>query len=450
MRGYKDYMNTISVDTILHEKIMNRITQKPRPFYKNKTHLRYAAVAACAVALLFGMWMLPGLFRMPGDIEPIPGSDPSWTYAGLPTPPQNGEGNGHEIAAPFQDPEIPLILYALIFNEEQEELSARLLPPDFMHELTDEQFKAIFPTLDPSRFVANATYWITFMEMTEVSAFDPNGQAFIRLVENRVPQCYLIPDEETYISYVHGAKVTATIHRRYDFINNELVPVYAVRANFILENIAYIITYLDANQETAKERLTELVNQIIAGGAADLSAVADPVVPELRNEALTFEQARLDADFGAYMPTNIPPGFSFDSARRTLNQWDNSLRMNWHSYPTFDNIFWTVAEPHEHELERIVSINDRHKFDVSLYTIPWFDSVPDEIREYFNNPVFLAAEMTLEVVRARARWADRDRGDTPGWRIDNFAVLHESGVVVRVSARGVSPEQLWLMFSLTL
>jgi hypothetical protein len=450
MKGYKEYMDNRTVSPILHEKIMRRVTQKPIPgfksrvisgysIFKSRVILGYAAAAAFAVFLLFGLWAVPGLLSN-GTAD-----NGSNGFFG-------GEPNGYIVGTPAHSPEPPApgpshrpeTLYALVFNDVQGEMSISRLPPDFMYGLTDEQFEAVFPTLDPLRFVADATYWVMLMEMTEVTAYDPNGRVLIRLAENHVTDTALVFNEDLHISYVHGVAVTAAVYRQHDFIEGEFTSLYAVRANFMLDHIAYSITDSDVDKDTAKARLTEIVNLIIAGGAADLSVVADPVVPELRNEAYTLEQARLDVDFGAFMPVNIPQGFTFDSARRTLNQWDNAIRANWHSFPTFDGIFWTVAEPRDYDLTRIVSVSDREKYDVSLYPIPWFDSVPEAIFEYFWDPVFLAEEMTLEVVMARAHREEGRRGTEPGWQIDNFSVLY-GDVLVSISARGVSPEEIWDM-----
>jgi len=331
----------------------------------------------------------------------------------------------------MQPPELQFAIYALVFNDIQNEMSASRIMPNFAHNLTDKQFAAIFPTLDPSCFVANANYWLTFVEIIEVDARSADGRISIRLAERQATVAEVFQDEFA-ITYVHGVAVMAAVGNGY------------VKADFTFGNIAYAVTFLDENQETAKQGITELVNQIIVGGAAYWSAVTDPIIPELRNEEMTLEQARIDPDFGAFMPVNIPQDFIFDSGRRTLNQWDNSIRANWHRFPTFDNIFWTVAEPHEFDLERIVSANDRHKFDVSLYSIPWMDSVPSEIIDYLGNPVFLAEEMSLEIVQARAQWDEGRHGESAGWRIVPFGVLH-GDVIIRISASGVSPEQIWAM-----
>ena len=192
---------------------------------KRQMH-RFATIAACVAVLLFAAWAIPSFINSPAIFNGGAGlsgqEGPPGTNG---TYPVNGQQNGEDSTAATngQDaqtgtgPVVPQTLYALTFNTVQAEMSASMLPPDFSHELTSEQFAAIFPTLDPSRFAANATYWVTHMQMAEVSAHDPNGQASIRLGEGNVSQGFLVMDEVVHISYVHGIEVTASIQplRRY-------------------------------------------------------------------------------------------------------------------------------------------------------------------------------------------------------------------------------------------
>jgi hypothetical protein len=69
MKSYTDYMDNISVDAELHEKIMKRTAQTPSPLYR-KPVFRYAGLAACAAVVLLCVWTIPGLFNTP--IENIP------------------------------------------------------------------------------------------------------------------------------------------------------------------------------------------------------------------------------------------------------------------------------------------------------------------------------------------------------------------------------------------
>ena len=437
MKGYNDYMDNISVDRALHEKIMQRVSQNPAPQRQNRVLIRYASLTACAVILLTGVWLLPGLWAN--------------NNIGL-------TSNGTEPNDPAPAP------HELTFNPMPMEIAggSRIMAPNFSHELTDEQFGAVFPTLGPT-FTATASYWLQPTDIiwwtqpidrvidlippdpqitqAEVSAYDCGGRARIQLALGQIFDGYLLMERELRSSYVHGVKVVATIDNRYFDIDDELARMYYVRADFILDGVAYRVSYHDANQEAAKSRVTQLVNQLVSGGPADWSVVADPAVPELRDEVMPLEYARHDPDFGGYLPVNIPAGLSFEHARRSLNQQDNSLFVLWSGRQS--TISWTARTPTEDDLRRIVSVDEREKYDMSLYSIPLFDSVPAHLWEYVHNPIFLAEDMTLDVVRARAFDVSRPGAGAPEWSID-FSVLY-SEVLVSVHSRGATPEQIWDM-----
>ena len=56
MKSYKDYMNNLSVDETLHEKIMNRSTQSSTRQHIMTNHFReYISVAVCAVVILISI-----------------------------------------------------------------------------------------------------------------------------------------------------------------------------------------------------------------------------------------------------------------------------------------------------------------------------------------------------------------------------------------------------------
>ena len=85
-------------------------------------------------------------------------------------------------------------------------------------------------------------------------------------------------------------------------------------------------------------------------------------------------------------------------------------------------------------------MEDKKNYDLSRYPIPRADSVPDELREIVNDPIFEAEELTLEAVYCRA-YKVSDAGDTDGWRM-RFSVRF-GDVIVSVSAKGVEPEWIY-------
>ena len=228
-----------------------------------------------------------------------------------------------------------------------------------------------------------------------------------------------------------GIPVTAYVDERDDG------PVY-FQAEFTLDTIMYRVKLFDSM--TAGElRLTSIVNDIIYYGAADLSMLKDPVIPILRNDVLTLEEAQGDPDFGLFMPKIVPPRFAFELARRSINQDFDGLYILW-TAGLGGNLRWNISKATEYDFGRIVSVDEREKYDMSLYPIPWAESVPSELREYVLYPIFWAEDLTFDIVMARAIY---DQGNTPGWQMC-FDVLY-GDVVISVDIIGMSPEEVWEM-----
>ena len=415
MKKYKRYLDNISVDAELHERIMKRLASKPKPFHQRRIY-RYAGMAACAVIMLVCVLTLPHLFNNSLIDDPVQ----------YPTQYPIDPPSSVDISTTY--PEYTLI-FNVLGNAEMMSASRPVTHNEFSHELTEEQFSAVFPNLAISFDSVHAVY---FQDGTliDVRAFSSESLVQINVAEGRIsPSMLVLFEEEPQASYVRGIAVTAIVSGDY------------FQAEFMLDNIGYHISFR-GSKESGQIRMTELVNALIKNGAADLSVLADPVIPELRNETLRLEEARNDPDFGAFLPANIPSRFNFDSARRVIDQSANGLFAVWSAYPTFDNIFWSISKITAHDRERIVSVDNREKFDLSLYPIPWAFSVPEELREFVMNPVFLAEDLTLDVIRARTL-SDERRGDL---QIVNFSALY-GDVIITISANGLSPEQVWEMLA---
>ena len=169
--------------------------------------------------------------------------------------------------------------------------------------------------------------------------------------------------------------------------------------------------------------------------------------PEPGVVTLTLEQALGDTEFGAYISANAPSPFSFASSTKSTGQDGASLSVLWEEAAEHSDgvINWKVYKSAADEHARIVHADEREKYDRALYSFPWDKSVPEDLQEYFENPVFLAEELTPEMLRARAYLTDNDRIEAPGQRMD-FSVLYDD-VIVFVNAIGASPEQIYEMLT---
>jgi hypothetical protein len=363
---------------------------------------------------------------------------------------------------------------------------------DFYYELTDEQLNAVFPPLNIN-LDAQALYTDDGF-LVEISAYTPyadNDPHRLRIrvgVEKLGSEWSVFWFGENYeptISDVHGISVTAYMIDDWDDWND-------FQAEFMLGNLAYRIRFNDYT-EAGQARMTEIVNRIILGEPADLSSFANPVIPEQFSYELTLDEARLDPIFGGYVPSVLPAGFINPWVYRSKRQYENGLYMRWekpfeHDYLydiytrwsadrtsdrglySFDQIHWGentiqwyITEATEYDLERIVSVNEREKYEWSLYPIVQhpddlrkFHAIPDEDYIIFHEPVFKAEDLSLEIIQAREWtrvWIIQGADGTnnmmntfiPIERSEiAFSVLYNN-IIINIKTEGLSAEQVWAM-----
>ena len=163
----------------------------------------------------------------------------------------------------------------------------------------------------------------------------------------------------------------------------------------------------------------------------------------LIDESLSLDEARADADFGAYLPAEGPEGLDFEDARRfRLDEGENYLLAFW-SDPdaTRRELFWLAKKPDADDAARLVSADAPERWDLRLYPAPWTQSAAPEDWLTLEDPMFPAEMLSPELVAARTR------EDYDGLDYCNLSVLYENNTVVRVRARGVSAD--WLYAALT-
>ena len=157
--------------------------------------------------------------------------------------------------------------------------------------------------------------------------------------------------------------------------------------------------------------------------------------PRDSREELSEKEARNTEVFGAYLPKNLPRGYTFESGRGS----DSGITVTWARGMDYITISVSLAES---ESTVTVDIAKPETYDVHLYEIPYGETVPEEYRQVFNDPLFAAEDLSLEVVRSRMK-SVRDAGDTDTPR-GNFSVLYPDGVVLQFNGRGTA-EEIWKM-----
>lgn len=165
------------------------------------------------------------------------------------------------------------------------------------------------------------------------------------------------------------------------------------------------------------------------------------IPPDDRVE-LSEEEAYAAEALGAYIPSNIPKGYTWESALASVNAKTGdyeSIFLCWTK--GMDSIMITVSKV---DMENLVVTDIAHKeaYDVSLYDIPYAETVPEEYRVCFDNPIFMQKDMSLDLVQSRMKVV-ADAGDT-GTPRGNFSIIYPEGILLDFNGDGTA-EEIWEM-----
>ena len=272
----------------------------------------------------------------------------------------------------------------------------------------------------------------------------------------QVPVCDVGLDEDAPAAVLNGQEYRAY---RYDYFFGEgdpdetpPQPWVELTVQFEKEHLEYtMLSSVPASEEDAAAAdLRDLL----------LAYAGTHTVPDLnsyqcgayvhRDERLSFSDARGDADYGAYLPQAEPEGLDDAELRRyQLGAVGEALTDDWllaQWYQITDterrSLIWRVTPVMEEAKQRLVSPGERERYDFGLYPATnWYYAVAPENRLTMEDPVFRAEDLTMELVGARAH------EDYDGAALLRFSVLYDSGVLVSIDARGISPDWVFAQLS---
>jgi len=326
------------------------------------------------------------------------------------------------------------------YNEATEYLdSARVyIPGYFTEKLSEEEIDAIKPDMQ-----------CEWMQYSGQSGFNGDGKLVdvnllvtttipeeniaITISENGFGRCFVL-DEDAVKSVCNGVEYTIS-----QWSYEEQI-ILAADTTINGHSYSFTLTTTVQNIDQAKEDFAQVLECFAhyAEGKPDFSAITAEVIPEWFDKELTYQEALTEADYGAYMLPEIPKGFTTESIRRFKNQDSDYLSGLWTK--GYNELSWTVYTISEADEIRITEVDETENYDLTLYPIPRASSVPDELREIVDNPIFNAEELTLEAVWSRAYKAE-DSGDSNGWRM-KFSVKYDD-TVVEIRGKGMDPEWIY-------
>lgn len=485
MKQYKSYMDRQEISPAVHENLLNLEAGKKsaRPWMK------YGALAACAALIIgVGAWKLaPAPATTPNppqssgqfaaDYNPLPGekdvveSDDLFVVS--------SPAGGGKLAFPM----IPDINYQDITDQSQlsSDASRAYLPGSFMTNLKKEDIQTIFwgpegkPQADHPKTEQGDLPWMLFWDgytLQGRALYDGQGQLMelwlwgeqdrasfeLELCPGALPfTCCIDVNRGDIISEFNGVSVAgwSQVYDRDgdgqdDYIcGSEFMTKNDIGVRFVNRNSLMRVEYeqdgsMDLGGAQAFNAL--FVRQALTDGGLYLDHLAENEnIPAWREESFsTLAQARQEADFAPYLPTAEPKGYNEFYGRLSYQEGhSNSLFVRWSRAGAYDDVEVAVYRDGYYSYN-LVSPDQPETYDLSLYPIPWCDSVPEKYRETVDRPAFKAEDMSLAIVEARGR-----EHDTGGMTY-SFDVLHPDGTVVSYRCDGLTAAQVWAMVEETL
>lgn len=427
MSQYTDYFDRQNPSENLHRRLL----QIPR---KNHPNLlpRVALTACCLLALGLGLYLLPTAPTAgPVLTEPLPLTKPAADETSLPAP------------SARQLPE-------LHYSTSASGIAADIALPEghFQEELTQEALTALFGDTgwwEPlgwdltgcAIYDGYGTLWQAVMSGTDGS----DGWFSLALAPGQLPPSCVATEPEG-ANDIWGTQVSAS--RLYYDCDWDGQEEYRYDLSFLREET--LGARLELTSETEAQGLIDaiLIRLLDPDRSVTLDFLHPTEIPEWREDALSWEEAKQEPDFAAYVPESVPQGYQFESANLELGQDRYFMSLSWNC--GYDGLSVTIDRAPREELLPVDPALPE-SYDVRLYDIPWADTVPEEYWQTLSNPIFRAEDMTEDLLAARAE-TYHDAGDTGTPRF-SLSILHPDGILVRYTAK-MSQEALWAILEPTL
>ena len=265
-------------------------------------------------------------------------------------------------------------------------------------------------------------------------------------VESGTFRCYPRPEEGASESTLGEVQV---VTGRYGAEEEGSTSFYATLSSLSDSGLSITVKGSSAGEEAAvlvDQMMQHIIAEALSGESrtGDMTLFTPTSIPQWRDDRLTVQQAREDSDFGSHLPAALPAGFAYDGekpAHRLLGQNQNFLSVLAYSGGQSGYREISLRYGYADGSQTVLKEEDTELYDLTPYAIPWADTMPEQLRETLERPLFSAEGLTLEMVQKRCYSLD-DRGDSDGVRC-HFSIRFSDGVVVEIRTKGLAAEEVF-------
>lgn len=404
---------------------------------EKRNWIKYGSVAACFCMLFVGIFTVSRLWGNEKQTPPCP--NPTT----IPSLTKDDENKGNDPVDQPIDVPIP-VLHEFYYNEAAPvAVDRRYVPGYFEEEMSEREMLSVVPEGEADWMyhtgIAGFDGQGRLMEVRLIlSTGHPSGNVLVTISESKLVCRYAAwssyGEAETVTSVCNGVEYVVYQGQMEDGEKTALEATARI-------GDCYFVFDMEINTEDAEQAKQEF-EQVLCGfsryeeGKPELSAVIPEAVPEYFDYEVSMAEARELPIFGAYLLQNVPESYKEESIRRYKDSRYDYLSGTWSK--GYSDLRWKVLSYEEADAFRLTNVADVERYDLSLYPIPRAESVPGELREIVDNPIFEIEDLTLEAVYKRA-YKVEDESDE--WRMA-FSVKY-GDIIVEVRTEGVEPEWLY-------
>lgn len=204
-----------------------------------------------------------------------------------------------------------------------------------------------------------------------------------------------------------------------------------------INDIPVRVTNQTDNFEGEKPYFEAVLQWLSEYGSKELDLSLLKPQAEHIDESISVNVAMTDPVFGKLM-IDTPPltFFTLEGCSRYKDYYTDNICATWSWYE--DRLEWRVSVFTEEDDLRVVSVDKKQYYDLSYYSYPLYQTVPEEYVEIAVDPVFEANEVTLDVVRARKYYVPYDDGS----ELIRFGVKF-GDLLLHIDATNIDPEWIY-------
>lgn len=336
----------------------------------------------------------------------------------------------------IENPDTPLV-FNVVGEENVQQKAGRIAYPAgyFYSELNENELNTLFPQSLPLEFSGRALFTETgALHELKLSAGAYSLTAADRVIRDCV---YVWSEAKPDITLIDGCEITAVKVRHSE---NGL---YSYEVSLKPGSVEYLLYCTDVEPENCEKTESELsliAAALVQNGDGGFHSLKRAEVPEYFEYDTDFASAAADAEFGSLWLRSEPSGAQYSGIHRVKSGTRGNYLSGYWEFADGAYIEYKLRMLQENDKNALISsAAEREKYDMSLYSVPLADSVPQSLWSYVDFPLFESSVLSEDIVRSRVTKL------SGGFNI-RFAVRYGS-IVAEINSADIPSEQLYSLIA---